>query len=307
MPTNQSKRRRLGLETLEDKRLLAGDVSVTVVEGNLLVRGDEASNGVAITSGDAASEYVVVGLPVGDAATSINGTFERVVVTGVSGGIRMGLGRGDDVFNLFQANVRGYVSVATGLGNDHVNIGGPQTQVSDMNTVIQGRLLVDLGEGNDSLRIGGSEVEQGLEAHGGMGNDDVAIRASRLGGVSSIGTGAGYDEVTVGGTHAEFLRVQTGDDADQVALVDSAFSGVGVNLGQGSDELVLAGVRAETGYFQGGPGHDALRLNGLNQFGRLRIAGFESAGGSDAAVDSMFGEASAIDADDTNSDQLALA
>ncbi len=102
---NNQRQYRMGIEALEDKLLLAGDVTATVVDGNLMIRGDADSNGVAITSGDVLGEYLVGGLMAGDGPTSVNGNFHRTVVNGVSGNILVGMGDGDDLANFFDLRV----------------------------------------------------------------------------------------------------------------------------------------------------------------------------------------------------------
>ncbi len=280
MRFNKTHQHHMSVETLEDKRLLAGDVTVSVVEGTLVVRGDDASNGVAVTSGDAPDAYIIVGLEAGDGPTSINGIFDRVEVSGVHRGVRMALGEGSDVASLFRANVRGNVEIAAGLGNDHVTIGGPMASATDVNTMIQGRLLVDLDQGQDSLRVDGSRIGHGMSAWGGPGNDLVAVAETAIHGILGIQTGAGDDHVAIGRTQAGYVRVATGAGADHLALVDSTFAAIAANMGAGDDAAVVAGVQARSAWFHGGPGSDALQFNGPSHFGRLRINGFETVGGS---------------------------
>jgi hypothetical protein len=233
-----------------------------------------------VSSADALDAYVIVGLETGDGDTSINGVFDRVVVSGVTRGIRMALAEGDDVANLFRAHVRGSVAIGAGWGDDDVNIGGPLTSVTDVNTAIHGRLIVELGEGNDSLRVGGSGIGHGMLAYGGIGNDYFAVARSRIGGILGIAAGAGDDNVIIGQTHAAHVRVGTGSGADQLALIDSTFASIAVNTGEGHDEVVVASVSARAAWFHGGPGNDVLQFQGLSHFGRLRISSFETVRGN---------------------------
>lgn len=277
-------RHQLGVETLESKRLLAGDVTVSVVQGTLVIQGDDASNGVAVRSGDTPDSYFIVGLEAGGEPTSINGVFDRAEVSGVMRGIRMTLGAGDDLANLFQARVRGNVGIAVGQGEDHVNVGGPMASVTDVNTVIDGRLMVDLGMGHDGLRIAGSRIHHGVLVNGGLGDDSVAVAESQIRDTLAIRTGAGDDQVAIGRTLAAHVLVGMGEGADRLALVDSTFASIGAHLGGGPDQLMIAGVNAGLASFQGGAGNDVLQFNGASQFGRLRISGFETVGGGTNAA-----------------------
>ncbi len=279
MLRNKTHRYRMALEHLEDKRLLAGDVSVNVIDGSLVIRGDMEANGVAVTAGDMRGEFIIAGLPVGDAATSINGVFDRVVVSGISRGMHLALGDGDDLANVFDVNVRGNVSIQAGAGDDHVRVGGPRRDAADSTEIatrIGGRLLVDLGSGNDRLLVTAAALGRGLDVDGGAGDDDVAITDSRSRGFVGIRTGAGEDRVVIEGTRAGLARIGTGAGADHVALVDSAFSGVSVHAGDGDDRVELAGIRARAAWFQGGMGGDGLSLTGPNHIGQFRVSGFET-------------------------------
>ena len=299
---NSMRNRRMGFETLENKRLLAGDVLVSVSDGGtLLIRGDMESNGVAITSGDAPGEFVIAGLPSDDGvATSINGTFDRVALSGVSQGINMRMGMGDDGVRLFGARIRGNVNIATGDGADHVSVGGPVDSPESMNTVISGGLNVATGEGDDGVRIGRTGVARGLSVASGEGDDSVSVVDSRLRGVTSIHTDGGDDGVNIEGTLARFVRMGTGAGADNVALTNSVFSAIGYQGGEGDDSVVLNRVRARGAWFQGGPGEDSLQFDGPTRFGVLGIRGFESISGGDEVtaddrLDDVFAEVGSVD------------
>ena len=292
-----SKSRRLGIESLEQKRLLAGDVMVGVTDGGtLLVQGDAESNGVVLTSGDQPGEFVLAGRPSADGEpTTINGTFDRVVVSGVSNGIRVRMGEGDDGVNIFNANVRGAVNVATGIGDDTVNIGGPVDDSEGMNTLIRGGLNIVTGDGSDSVRIGRTGIARGLNVATGAGDDYLAVGESRLRGVSHLWTDGGDDVVNVFGTQARFVRLGVGAGADMVNLQNSVFTAIGVNAGMGDDEVSLNRVRARGAWFNGGEGQDSLQFDGPNRFGTLGVNGFESVSGGEEVVaddrlDSVFAE-----------------
>ncbi len=273
---NRSQHYRMQLETLEDKCLLAGDVGVSVVDGNLHVEGDRADNGVVITSGDTADSYVIAGVPSADgSATTINGSLGRTVVSGVTGGMRIGLGQGNDGLRMFNANIRGNVGINMGEGNDAVQIGGPVSSTDRIDSLIQGRVAVALAEGRDSLRVDNTGIGGGMEAHGGEGNDSILLNHSRLRGVVSLATGPGDDNVGINDSRAAFVRIGMGDGNDNVALVDSVFTAVGVNTGPGDDNLGVSGIRARGVWFNGGAGEDRLRFQGPNRIGFVRITGFE--------------------------------
>ncbi len=171
------------------------------------------------------------------------------------------------------------VAVSTGPGNDHVNFGGPRNDAGDPNSIVRGHLAVQLGDGNDGLRVGGSDIAHGLSADAGKGNDYVTVVGSRIHGVSSIWTDAGSDHVLFERSFAEFARIGTGRDADQVALVDTAFARVSVNMGAGDDRVMIDGLNARVAWFNGGAGNDTLRVQGENHINHLRVGNFETTSG----------------------------
>ena len=52
----------LRFEQLEEKKLLAGDVTVAVVHGALMIDGDDLGNQIVVSSGENPGEYLIRGL-----------------------------------------------------------------------------------------------------------------------------------------------------------------------------------------------------------------------------------------------------
>ncbi|MCA9238955.1 MAG: hypothetical protein KDA37_02095, partial [Planctomycetales bacterium] len=100
-----SKQQRSGcsprFETLEQKQLLAGDVTYEVVNGNLHLLGDAESNEIVITAGDIEGSYLVQGLngttiSPADGGDGSAAPVSGFVVEGVTRNVRIDLGDGDD-------------------------------------------------------------------------------------------------------------------------------------------------------------------------------------------------------------------
>lgn len=72
--------------------MLAGDVSVSVSGGVLVVRGDGADNGISISQVDEDS-YAVVGFLHGGEETTVNGQIEAQQFDGVTNGFNIDLGK----------------------------------------------------------------------------------------------------------------------------------------------------------------------------------------------------------------------
>ena len=132
--------RRPGIETLEAKQLLAGDVLVGVVGGNLIITGDEMDNNISVESGAVPGQYLIHGRQdtkvtmskdcpsdsehVQEDAGSENVDAENVVVVnGVKRGARIRMADGDDTVVIKNARFSGNVSINMGEGHDSVNVG----------------------------------------------------------------------------------------------------------------------------------------------------------------------------------------
>jgi hypothetical protein len=224
-----SKRRCCGLrstEPLESRNLLAGDVMVAVVDGNIVVNGDAASNHIVMTANQVSGELVIEGHPSAGEMTTINGQNGPFVIDSLDRSIRMRMGRGADVVDVPAGTFGGSLFIGTGLGVDHVRIG---SEMSDV-VVIAGSLGVRTGPGADFV------VETGLDI---LGNH-------------SIGTGFGADHV--------FMGLADPANSDQRVIVGGHLQ---VNLGRGADVLVARGVASDVAAFYAGAGDDVISLHGL--------------------------------------------
>lgn len=267
-------RKNLGLERLESKNMLAGDVVVSLVGGNLLIHGDDAANQIAVTAGEAEGSLVIRGL---------DGTTVRLrradgpapatglVVEGVRGQVSIAMGAGDDVVAIHGAQFLRGLSIATGAGADVVRIGvppetpAPESELADAagevdseidaDVTVRGALLVRTGSENDRVRIA-----------------DVAV-----GGVLGVATDGGDDTVLLGADPADESEAD-GEPTEEAATLRVRL-GVGVSLGDGVDSAVLRDVasRGLVGV-DGGAGADEISARGLKALG-LGIRG----GGGDAA------------------------
>lgn len=242
-------------ETLEQRRLLAGHVKAGLVQGDLVIRADDASNGIEIRRVDS-NTVRVQGVPVGDVATSINGRANGAVQFDVAGDVVCYLyGGGDDRLTIFgtaqsqPATIRGDLSVYGGDGRDTIR----------MNYVsVLGDVKFSLDDGNDRLTSRYLYVRGDLSIYGAASaryNDkSIDIRGNNyVAGDTSIRLGSGDDTV-------QLTRFST----DRLE----------VTLAGGDDELSVDYVHAETGDFHGGAGRDRILL-GRNDFARIpEVLGF---------------------------------
>lgn len=170
---------RCTMEQLERRDLKAGNVNVWVdAYGTLNVRGDGASNGVAIAQVSPTS-YMVTGLNVAG-ATRING-MSRVVLGNVWNDVNVDLGSGDDYLGIggtttgAQATLADDLFIAMGTGHDRVEIRGLSNRDAD------DRMFVDTGSGNDSVSVSQVGCRDLLDIRLGSGNDRLTASSSSVG------------------------------------------------------------------------------------------------------------------------------
>jgi hypothetical protein len=240
--------RALRIESLEQKQMLAGDVTVSVLNGVLTLQGDDLDNQVAVSAGETAGSFVIHGLDgtqliLGDAAGAT-----ELVVEGVRRGMIANLGDGNDVLRINEASFRGNVAINMGEGDDRVSI-GVVPEVPEASLTVDADAEIDL----PSVQIG-----QSLLIRTGAGNDTVVINDTRGRGSLGVSTGVGDDTVRLGLGG----EVEGEAELDDEVLVSFAH-GVALDLGAGADGLFVNQLRAGVFHANGGAGADTMRLNGV--------------------------------------------
>jgi hypothetical protein len=252
--------RRLRFDSLEERVLMAGDVTAAIVGGtNLVITGDLAANAVRIAGTSVPGEYIVSRA---DRTTTINTGTTPFTASGISNLI-IDLGDGNDRVNLVHMRVSGDVSINTGTdaGKDLVKVSLAQ---------IDGKFFVETGDGNDELILTALHVSGDATIDTGLGDDKLYLTVGRVGGLFNVTTGNGNDFVSLSAVNiAGNTTVDTGSDAgkDLVLIAASRFqSAVSVNLGDGDDKLTLTLNRFDsTLSADGNVGSDAL-VNRFNRF-----------------------------------------
>lgn len=243
---NRLRPRRLAAETLENRALLAGNVTASLDGGVLRLTGDAAGNGVIIRqSGD---NLEVVGTLAGGAATTVNGSAS-FSASGVTNGLNARLEDGNDVLRFANESgpvtIAGTIFVSTGNGNDAVT--GSLKNASTE--------AFHLGAGADRLRLHnstlGNLVVNGdplLTANG--SSDEVLLTRVRAAGGAVIRTGGGSDRVEIDGASSFplTLTIDAGDGADRIEVEGTTdvpvWVGNALNIvsGRGNDEVRLRDV-----------------------------------------------------------------
>jgi hypothetical protein len=239
--------------------MLAGNVNVSVSGGSLVVRGDNAANGVFISQLDE-DTYAVTGFDLGsngNVSTRINGEANgSLVFDGVTGDINVDLRNGNDVLGIGNSP-EDLIALALecgfefdfgeGGGNGGETDGGviAQQQVEGR-LFVPRNLIVNMGGGHDAVAVS-ADIERSAIINTGAGDDAVIFGTLpefesdvHVGGSLIVNTGAGNDEVcatlaTVDG----IINVQTGAGNDGVEIGDFDAGAVIVGTAGGHDFVAL--------------------------------------------------------------------
>jgi hypothetical protein len=169
--------------------LLAGDVTAQIVRGDLVIRGDNADNGITITAGTVAGTVVITGINAGGAATNVNGTANgSVTLSGVTDDFKIKMKGGNDIVTLSNLTIRNSLKLKLGKGNDTATL--TSVTVSDEAEIRARR-------GDDNLMITNSIFEE-FEVRMGQGNDDLGISGTTVHDKTNLKGGRGTNLLTTG-------------------------------------------------------------------------------------------------------------
>lgn len=184
------------LLTLESRTNPAGNVTAEVINGTLFVDGDAGANSIVI----AGTGWRSVCISSGDGSTTINGLSpdQAPLIGGITRGIVVRTGDGEDTVVLDTVLNRNYIGVFTGGGEDVVELVGVNLRgwgeivtgdaddlVRVTNSTFRKTLVVDLGAGDDQLEVSGSNVRGRNRLIGGDGTDVLSSDGSQF--RSSVG------------------------------------------------------------------------------------------------------------------------
>jgi len=246
------KHRRLFAEGLENRALLAGNVTASVSGGTLTITGDAGGNGVSVQE-ISAGRYWVTGFNVSGGATTVNGQNGQIV-SGVTNDINVDLNGGDDVFVMAnRAERRADLASRLSGGTAGPITASPETPSASVDvgrTRVPGNLTINTDEGNDG--VGTAAI---------VGSDD--IKGFDYGGIANIITGDDNDRVIATFTMAfDDLLIQTGDGADSVNTSGSgAYDFLFADLGSGNDVFASSNSRGFHSQVYGGDGDDNIQVS----------------------------------------------
>jgi hypothetical protein len=245
----------LFVERLERRALLAGNVTVSVSGGNLLVRGDNNDNQIAIFQLDD-GQYAVGGLT----GTTVNGG-PVVVRSGIRGNIDVDLKSGDDVLGVGN-DTEGLVAIAERFGVDVGDISGLVDLLEQAEAPAQmevpRNLTIKTNNGDDAVAII-ADVGRRIEVNLGNGDNALVIDPTLVGDDIIVRAGSGSDTLEVVDTEvAQMLDVNLGNGANDVLVENSSVGQSAViTTGSGNDYVDIADVSIDDNLVvRTGGGHD---------------------------------------------------
>jgi hypothetical protein len=284
MTTTRSfrKSRKLAFHALEERTLMAGDVAVSVVNGDLRIIGDAGANDVAVVQ-TMQNGALVTGsyFVTGRNGTTINGQSSGRTFTGVARDFNINMGTNDDRVTLGQeSNLYGPnnqlkvprdLVLDVGGGNNTVLVNGlfvtrnasissgSATDRIYVHAHVENDLTVNTGGGADLVDVWNSFTRHNLTIDTGVNNTSdvtVYLTTMSIGNDVTITTGAGRDSVyitEIGVNHD--LSIQTSANSDSVSISDSEASDLlFADLGSGNDTLKINDTYGDRAVLNGGDG-----------------------------------------------------
>ncbi|MDX1944238.1 MAG: hypothetical protein SFU86_02445 [Pirellulaceae bacterium] len=263
--------RRLGIEGLEARNLLAGLVQVEATGGNLLVRGDNVANQVVIVQ-LAAGQFAVVGLGGTEVAggTNLNGNSVRTF-TGIAANIDVDLRGGDDILGIGN-DAAALVDLADYFGYEG-DLGDTDQLEDDLHALLGAaagatldarNLILRLGEGDDGVGIVDVNIRQRIDANLGSGRNAFGVDSSTIGDDLILRGGSGIDDMLLFENDiAQMLDVHLGE-GNNFAIVEGCSIGESAVLstGRGADFIGLTNTNVAVHLvIQSGAGNDSVFTN----------------------------------------------
>lgn len=306
MSKNHSRKMRhrpLFVEGLEQRAMLAGNVTASVSGQTLFIRGNNLDNGIVITQTGATS-YQVTGIPV-SGATTVNGG--AAFLAGNVRNFDIDLFGGNDVLGIGNntayladlsneatggpdpgpgavgdaVSIRGYANIRMGTGNDAVG----------MQLTTPSGVLVQTGAGSDAVAVeAGNEGVLTIITDTGDQKTDASdfarVRGVTLTGALTVTTLAGDDEVDLNNVSASFIGVYPGIGGTIPGVTDhdlvfgsflTSKSSVDVVTLVGDDDVELSSILSKNVFIDTGEGNDYASLESVN----LKTATILGQGGDD--------------------------
>ncbi|MEQ9409378.1 MAG: peptidylprolyl isomerase [Fuerstiella sp.] len=254
------------LERLEQRTLLAGNVTAQLRGQTAFISGDDADNSVELLVED--GSVLVRGLD----GTNVNGStddFVLTVGTALPGNLRAVLRGGNDTFEVNGLQIGGNAAIDAGAGDDQIAITGESTIGRDLsisgaagadtitvhNSSVGRNVGINGNRGDDLIVVSMSDVARNIWIWGSAGNDDIVLDETRIGRDTHLAGLGGDDDIVI---------------RDSELVDDLSISG-----NRGNDIIVMdSSTVGDKSWIFGGGGSDNMLFQGSTQFfDRLRAFG----------------------------------
>ena len=206
--SNSSKRslteQEFSIEPLEDRKMLAGNVTAVMRGGDLIIKGDRFSNNIDIVPTQNGVRVIGFADPNG-AATTVNGLAfaDFSGPSQIADDVKITLGAGRDRVGLF-VNVNDDVSINGGSNSDDLNV----------TSLIGGKLVIKTGSADnlvpDFVDIINTNVNESTRVSGSRGTQQVFVGNSNFFSTSTFNLGGGDDVMQVSNSGFTNLRANGG-------------------------------------------------------------------------------------------------
>jgi hypothetical protein len=299
----KSNDRRRMFERLESRNMMAGDVTVAVINGELIVTGDGLDNWIRFTNpanpeiegrdspngvptsinGVPNGSFTYEGLVTGDVRISMGGGNDRVDLAGEFPAAFTALGEaGDDNINggSFGFRTDGLMTVDAGVGNDIIRLLARTFRVGGGPGLFAQSIILRGGDGNDTVDLAEIHATNDVVIESGAGADRLGWSFGRVGGFLGVDMGADYDEINgIHQVNATVGSFRMGTGTAFFLLSACNFSGdFAIFTDEGADFVQISTTRVMgTSYVITGGGGDYVQLN-QSRFAQLQ---WNTGGGSD--------------------------
>jgi hypothetical protein len=249
MARHRAHGRRCTFESLENRQLLAGNVTASINNGNLTVKGDNLDNQIQFSAAG------ITGLT----GTTVNGSAAAFPLTGLTGRVKLDLKGGNDTVT---GTITGPLTIK---GFESKNIETLEALSATGNVTVNGNVKM---EGVKALTMTNVTVNGKTEVEGTDGDDTLTVLDSTLNGKVDMDGGDGDDTLTIEHTLVNGNLDMDGGDGDNTLLLQCEYTDG--ETGDGSSDQCRVNGKLE---MEGGDGDNSITIEDYTVTGKTEIGG----------------------------------